>query len=434
MANEGQQMYDLCGELFPICRSLTGRGNRETLRILQREVPEMVLHEIPTGTEVYDWTIPKEWEINDAWVEYEDGTRVIDFADTNLHLMGYSTPIDAWMELDELQQHLYSMPEHPDWIPYIVSYYKERWGFCLTDNARKALKPGKYHVHIDSRLFDGSLTYGEIYLPGEMEDEIYFGTYICHPSMANNELSGPAVAQALAKYVKSLEGGHHYSYRFVFNPETIGSIAYMATVDHLAHMQKSIKAGFNLSCVGDDKMWGYLPSPQGNNLADRVAQNVLNYKHPGYRHYTFLDRGSDEREYCSPGAHLPFAVITRSKYGDYPEYHTSADDMNLISSEGLQGTYDCFVEIINALEHNHKYRVTTVGEPQLGKRDLYPTLSDMHNKEAYGEHLRAMMNLIAYADGTRDLIDISNAIGAPVSMLIPIVKKMEEQGLFERVK
>lgn len=427
-------MYSLASELFPICRSLTGEGNRETLRILQREVPELTIHEIPTGTEVFDWAIPKEWEIREAWVDYlsDDGVprRVIDFADTNLHLVGYSTPIDEVMSLDELQEHLYSMPDYPDWIPYVVSYYKERWGFCLSENDRKALKPGSYHVHIESRLFDGSLTYGEIYLPGETEEEINFGTYICHPSMANNELSGPVVAQALAKYIKSLDC-HRYSYRFVFNPETIGSIAYMATDDHLAHMQKYIRAGFNLSCVGDDRNWGYLPSPQGDNLADRVAQNVLHYSHPDYKRYTFLDRGSDEREYCSPGAHLPFAVITRSKYGDYPEYHTSADDMNFISVEGLQGTYDCFVEIINALENNYRYRVTTVGEPQLGKRGLYPTLSDMHNTEAYNASLDAMMNLIAYADGTHDLIEISDIIGAPVSMLIPIARKLYDAGLLE---
>ncbi|MCR5800154.1 MAG: DUF4910 domain-containing protein [Lachnospiraceae bacterium] len=422
---EGRKMYDLAAEMFPWCRSITGEGIRKTLRRIQQEIPEMTIHEVPTGTKVFDWNVPKEWEINEAWVEDEDGNRVIDFADCNLHILGYSIPVDKVVSLDELQEHLYSSPEQPDYIPYVTSYYKERWGFCMADSKRKQLKSGNYHVHIDSRLFDGSLTYGEVLIPGETEDEVFFSTYCCHPSMANNELSGPVVVTEVVNYIKSFKN-RRLSYRIVFIPETIGSITYMSK--NLPEMKKHIIAGFNISCVGDDREYGFMPSKEGDTLADRVAINILGSEHPEYRTYTFHDRGSDEREYCSVGADLPVVLLTRSKYNEYPEYHTSADDMSLISPKGLQGTYDLITDIIKTLEFNRYYRINTIGEPQLGKRGLYPDLS---RKDAYTDAFWAMKDVLAYSDGKRDLIGLSDKIGAPVKTIMPIIEKMIKAGLMD---
>ena len=264
--NEGRYMYELAGELFPLCRSITGNGTRDTLRRLQIELPLLKLHEVPSGTKVFDWTVPKEWNINGGYIDYEDGTRIIDFADTNLHIMGYSIPVDRWVELEELQAYLYSNPEQPHWIPYVTSYYKERFGFCLRHDRRMALKPGKYHMVIDSELKDGALTYGEIVLKGKSIWEVFISTYICHPSMANNELSGPCLATALAKWLCGL-ADRRFTYRIIFIPETIGSITYLS--QNLDSMKKNIIAGYNLSCVGDNMSYSYLASRDGNTLSDR---------------------------------------------------------------------------------------------------------------------------------------------------------------------
>ena len=299
----------------------------------------------------------------------------------------------------------------------------------MTQQEKDALPEDTYHAYIDSELFDGSLTYGEVILPGETDDEILLSTYDCHPSMANNELSGPAVSVYLAKWLKTLPH-RHYTYRFVYIPETIGSITYMSQGDHLAHMKKHVKAGFNLSCVGDDRTYTYVASRYGDTLADRVAKNVLHFHYPKYETRSFLYRGSDERQYNAPGIDLPVCAICRSKYGEYPEYHTSKDDMGLISPSGLEGAYRAYQLMIEALEANRTYRVTCYGEPQLGKRGLYPTISQ---KGSY-DGIKAMTDLITYADGRNDLIAISDRIGVPVHDLIPIAKKMLDAGLFEEVE
>ena len=422
-------MYDLCAKLFPYCRSITGDGVRKTLHDLKAVVPEMTLHEVPSGTRVFDWTVPKEWRIRDAWIKNSKGEKVLDFHETNLRVMGYSLPLDEKMSLDELKKIIYTQPDQPDVIPYVTSYYKERSGFCMTQLEKDALPEDTYHAYIDSELFDGSLTYGEVILPGETDDEILLSTYDCHPSMANNELSGPAVSVYLAKWLKTLPH-RHYTYRFVYIPETIGSITYMSQGDHLAHMKKHVKAGFNLSCVGDDRTYTYVASRYGDTLADRVAKNVLHFHYPKYEARSFLYRGSDERQYNAPGIELPVCAVCRSKYGEYPEYHTSKDDMGLISPSGLEGAYRAYQLMIEALEANRTYRVTCYGEPQLGKRGLYPTISQ---KGSY-DGIKAMTDLITYADGRNDLIAISDRIGVPVHDLIPIAKKMLDAGLFEEVK
>ena len=421
----GSQMYSLAKKLYPICRSITGNGVRETLSILNTIYP-IKIYEIPSGTQVFDWTVPKEWNIKDAYIETSSGERIVDFKKHNLHVVGYSTPVDKTVSLEELLQIVYTQPEQPNVIPYVTSYYKERYGFCMSENQRQSLKEDHYHIVIDSELKDGSLTYGEIIIPGESEKEIFLSTYTCHPSMANNELSGPCVAIHLAKWLSELPK-RRYTYRIIFIPETIGSITYLSR--NIDVLKKNVIAGFNLSCLGDNRTYSYIESRYGNTLADKVAKNILHFHYPNYITYSFLERGSDERQYNAPGVDLPVCVICRSKYGEYPEYHTSADDLTLISPEGLNGAFEVYQKCILALEEDYYYKVSCLCEPQLGKRGLYPTISQ---KGSYDE-VEAMMALIAYADGTNDLIDISNIIKTPVDVLIPIAKKMVREKLFEVV-
>lgn len=418
-------MYSLVKELFPICRSITGDGVRKTLRIIQREIPELKIFEVPTGTKVFDWIVPKEWNIKGGYIETLEGKKVIDFADTNLHVMGYSLPIDKIVSREELLEMCYTISEQPDYIPYVTSYYKERSGFCLSEKQKQALTEDTYHVVIDSTLENGSLTYGELLIPGNSKDEIFLSTYVCHPSMANNELSGPAVAVELAKYILANKD-RRYSYRIIFIPETIGSITYLSK--NLDYMQKHVIAGYNISCVGDDRTYSYVESPYADTLADRVAQNVLNFHYPEYKRYSFLHRGSDERQYCSPLVHLPLCAICRSKYEEYPEYHTSADNLNLVSPNGLYGAFEVYRKCIDLLESNYMYIVTTPCEPQLGKRGLYPTLS----RRGSINETRSMTAFIAYADGKHDLVDISNRINVPIDRLLPIIKKLLDNGLIRK--
>ena len=417
----GEYMYGLAEELFPINRSLTGPGVRETLRIIQREIPNLQLHEVPTGMEVFDWKVPLEWSVKDAYIIGPDGKKIIDFQINNLHLVGYSTPVNTELPLEELQQHLHSLPDQYDAIPYVTSYYDARWGFCLTHRQREELKEGVYRVFIDSELKEGSLSYGEAIWPGETQEQIFLSTCICHPSMANNEVSGPVLSTALGRWLQSLKK-RHYTYRMIFIPETIGSIAYLS--QNLQEMIDHTVAGFNLVCVGDDRTYSYLPSRNGNTLADRVLLHVLKYHYPEFKRYNFLDRGSDERQYCAPGIDLPFAVFSRSKFGEYPEYHTSLDNLDIISPSGLAGSYSVMIKVLRSLELNKKYKAAVLGEPQLGKRGLYPTLSIKGNNEA----VQSQSNLLAYADGSF-LLDIAETIGVPAWELADVAKILVTHGL-----
>lgn len=422
----GEEMYAFAGRLFPIGRSLTGRGVRETLALIREQIPELKVQSVPSGSQVFDWTVPREWEISEAYIENEQGDRILDYRENNLHVIGYSTPVDRVVELEELLACIRVEEQQPDVIPYVTSYYSERFGFCMSKKQRDALKPGKYHIVIKSRLFDGVLNYGEVYLPGKSEKEVLLSTYICHPSMANNEVSGPVLTTWLAKWLRSMD--RSLSYRIVFVPETIGSIAYLSR--NLEEMKTNTVAGYVLTCVGDDRAYSYLESRNGDTLADRALVNVLKSLHPDYVHYSYLERGSDERQYNAPGVDLPVCDFCRSKYGEYPEYHTSADDMTLISPGGLAGSYQVMRQVLHALENNFYYQVTCLCEPQLGKRGLYPTES---RKGIYAE-VKKLTNLIAYADGKRDLIGISDKIGVPVEELIPSARKLYESGLFKIVK
>ena len=419
----GQEMYDFAGRLFPIGRSLTGEGVRETLRMIQEQVPELEIHEVPSGSQAFDWTVPKEWEITEGYIEDEDGGRVVDYHENNLSVMGYSVPVDRYVSREELFEYVKVEENQPDVIPYVTSYYSPRFAFCMSKNKRDSLKPGTYHMVIRSRHFDGVLNYGEIYLPGESEKEVLLSTYICHPSMANNEVSGPVLTTWLAKWLKQQK--RKLSYRIVFVPETIGSICYISR--NLDVMKRNVIAGFVLTCVGDDRAYSYLETRKGNTLTDRVMKNVLGFAHPDYKTYSFLERGSDERQYNAPGVDLPVCDFCRSKYVEYPEYHTSADNMDLISPKGFAGAYDVMIQVLKALEYNGFYRVTCLCEPQLGKRGLYPSES----RKGIYEEVKKLTNLIAYADGTEDLIAISTRIGVPVEELIPSIDKLLAAGLFE---
>ena len=422
MNDTGRIMYELAGRLFPICRSITGNGFRQSLEMIREIVPEIQVFEVPSGTSVFDWTVPKEWNIQGGWIKDMQGNTIIDFKDCNLHVMGYSISVHQTISRDELLNHVYTQPEQPEWIPYVTSYYKERWGFCMSERQKQALTDAEYEVCIDSTLEDGYLTYGELILPGETDDEIFFSTYLCHPSMANNELSGPCVQTELIKYLKS-QSHRRYTYRFVFIPETIGSITYLSR--NLEVLQQHVKAGFVLSCVGDNRTYSMVSTKYEDTLADRVLNNVLKFHYPDYIRYSFMKRASDERQYGSAGVDLPVCAFCRSKYHEYPEYHTSADNMDLISPEGLSGAYEVMVKVINALENNNFYQMQCKCEPQLGKRGLYPTVSQKGTK---GD-ARYMQDFIAYADGRNDLIGISNILDIPVDKLIPIKDQLMEHHL-----
>lgn len=420
----GKKIHELATKLFPINRSLTGNGVRKTLSILKEICPTMTIHEVPSGTQVFDWTIPNEWNISDAYIIAPNGERIVDFKNNNLHVVGYSKPVNIELNLEELNKHLYSLPDQPNAIPYVTSYYKENWGFCLTDSQKRSLKPGNYKVVIDAKLEPGFLTYGEIIIPGETNEEIFLSTYVCHPSMANNELSGPCVAIHLAEWIHSIPK-RKYTYRFVFIPETIGSITYLSK--NLEHLKTFVKAGFNISCVGDDRSYSYLPSKKGNTVSDEVAKHVLKWTDKNFISYSWRERGSDERQYCAPGVDLPIASIMRTKYAKYPEYHTSLDDLNFVTPEGLEGGFNALKRALEVLEKNCYPQMTVLGEPQLGKRGLYPDLSIKNNTHL----IRLMMDFTTYSDGTTTLLEIAERCDVPIWELYTLVEQLHQHGLIE---
>jgi aminopeptidase-like protein len=421
-----RQMYEWARHLFPICRSITGGGVRETLRFLKGMIPEIQIHEVPSGTSCFDWTVPDEWNIYGAYLDDDAGTRILDFRENNLHVVGYSEPIDRYLSLNDLLPRLYSLEDNPTAIPYITRYYSRGWGFCLPHTVKASLKQCQYHAVIDSSLAPGALTYADLVVTGESKDEVLLSTYVCHPSMANNELSGIVLTLALARWIVN-QPKLRYTYRFVWVPETIGSIVYLSK--HLRHMKEHTKAGFVVTCVGDARAYSYLASRHGNTLSDRVARHVLKHATPAYTTYSFLERGSDERQYCYPGVDLPVASVMRSKYGTYPEYHTSLDNLDVISPEGLGGAFEVYRQMITLLEANYVYRATTLCEPQLGKRNLYPDVSQKEN----WDNVIHIVNLLSYADGSRDFIDICETIDLPFKKGLSILRDLSRESLICKV-
>ncbi|MBU1076589.1 MAG: DUF4910 domain-containing protein [Spirochaetes bacterium] len=420
--NNGKILYDFCKDLWPICRSLTGNGVRKTLNYIKTIIP-INIHQVKSGTPAFDWNVPKEWNIREAYIIAPNGDKIADFHENNLHVVGYSIPVNKKIPLEKLQEHLYSLDNNPDAIPFITSYYKERWGFCMTHNQRKKLKKGIYTVVINSELKKGYLTYADLVIKGRSDKEVLLSTYICHPSMANNELSGPAVATYIGKWL--MQSSRKYTYRIVFIPETIGSLVYLSK--HLKHLKEKVIAGYILSCLGDDKMYSWMPSRTGTTYSDKIAKRVLEKKYPGYKTFSYLERGSDERQYCSPGIDLPVASLFRSKYDTYPEYHTSLDNLNFITPNGLNGGFQLVKDCIKEIEKNSVYTIKCLGEPQLGKHGLYP---DVSTKDSYSMVIN-MINLLAYADGTNDLPEICKLINSTPGKLLPLAKKLSDAQLID---
>ena len=424
----GETMLTWMKDLFPINRSLSGNGNRDTLVYLKNLIPELEINYFPCGEKVFDWVVPDEWNITDAYIELKDGRKIAQFKQNNLHLVSYSEPVDRIIEKSELINHLHFLEDFPEAIPYVTSYYEKTWGFCVTKEEFDNLGEGPFHVLIDSsfktRSQGGVVNFGEVYIPGVSKQEIMFSTYICHPSMANNELSGPVIATALAKHVNEIE--HHYSYRFLFLPETIGSISYLSR--NLHSLKSSLIAGWILTCLGDSGDFSYVPSRTGNNYADKISQLVLGEFSPRYRKYSWLDRGSDERQYCSPGVDLPMCSITRSKYGTYKEYHTSADNLGFISPHSLYESYSLFKSIVDQIESQRVPKISVLCEPQLGKRDLYPNLS---KRDGYSTDLQNQLNVISYLDGAHSVEEIADICGLTTSQVEEILRILLNENLID---
>lgn len=436
--NEGKQMYEFANKIFPIHRCLTGDGVRKTLEYINMEIHSMGgyslnIREIPSGSRIFDWMTPKEWTIRDAYIEDKNGKHIIDYKDNNLNVLGYSIAVDKWVGLDELLDHIHSQCDQPTVIPYVTSYYSEQWGFCMSDIKKQSLKDERYHVFIDSELFDGSMTYADLVLKGESDQEVVFSTYICHPSMANDNVSSLALACQLMKQIIQMKS-RRLTYRFIFVPETIGAIAYLYENSRYLYLKEHFYAGYTFSCVGDDKEYSIIHSQNTSSLSDRVLLNVLNDKADDSTpmlEYSFLERGSDERQYNSPGIGMSFVGYCRSKYWTFPEYHTSLDDMSFISTKGLQGSFDVFNDVIKILENNRVYRTIIPCEPQLGKRGLYPNQSQKGS--ARQASVTSITDFIAYADGTKDLVALSDAINKPAAVLIKVAERLLKEGIIEEV-
>ena len=419
----GEELYKLVAELYPICRSITGDGVRRTLEVVDREIG-LEVHEVPTGTPVLDWTVPREWNVRDAWVADAAGERVIDFQASNLHLLGYSVPVRATLPLAELRRHLFTLPEHPDWVPWRTSYYAERWGFCASQRLVDSLPEGDYEVCVDTTLADGHLTYGEHLVEGETDDEVLISCHVCHPSLANDNLSGIAVASRLARLLGQTRP--RYSYRFLFAPGTIGSITWLArNEDRLDR----VRHGLVLACVGDPGGFTYKRSRRGDAEIDQAVAHVLG-RRPGHRVVDFSPYGYDERQYCSPGFDLPVGCLSRTPYAQYPEYHTSADDLDLVGPAQLQESLEVCWEVTQVLEGNRCFRnLRPKGEPQLGRRGLYGQIGGRSDAE---ERQLAMLWVLNLSDGRHSLLDVAERAGLPFPMVADVAGALEEAGLLSR--
>jgi aminopeptidase-like protein len=425
LENMGGDLHRFAAELYPICRSITGDGLRATLRAIGERIP-LRIFEVPSGTAVLDWMVPHEWNIRDAYIKDAAGNRLVDFCKHNLHVLNYSTAVRRKMPLAELKQHLCTLPEHPDWIPYRTSYYQEKWGFCLTHNQLLALNDQEYEVCIDSSLAPGNLSYAECFLPGRTDDEVVISCHACHPSMANDNLSGITVATALAELLRTRQ--NRYSYRFLFLPGTIGAITWLA--QSRSHVGR-VRHGLVLTCIGDSGGFHYKKSRRGDSEIDRAAQHVLRHCNEPHEVLDFSPYGYDERQYCSPGFNLAVGCLMRSVWGTFPEYHTSADNLEFIRPTSLGGSLRLCAGILDVLEGNQKYQnLSPHGEPQLGKRGLYRATGGA----AIGESVSAMLWVLNFSDGEYSLLDVSERSGMPFPLISDAADALCQNGLLSAVE
>lgn len=421
----GQQMYALVAELYPICRSITGEGVRETLRILGRTVP-LQTTEVPSGTPVLDWTVPSEWNVREAWIANGRGERVVDFRDSNLHLVSYSVPVRARLPLARLREHLHTLPDRPDWIPYRTSYYEPGWGFCLSQRRLDAMADGEYEVCIDSSLQPGHITYGELVLPGRSADEVLISTHLCHPSLCDDNLSGLAVSAFLARHLVA-RPDRRYTYRFLYAPGTIGAITWLA---RNRDQVWRVRHGLTLSCLGDEQPFTYKKTLRGDAEIDTAAAHVLGRRGGANEVLDFFPYGYDERQFNSPGFRLPVGSLMRARHGQFPEYHTSADDLGFVSAVRLAESWRVCLDVLEVLEGNRRYRnLQPWGEPQLGRRGLYRALG---GGELPGLQ-QAMLWVLCLADGDHSLLDMAQRSGTDFATVRAAANALEREGLLEEV-
>jgi aminopeptidase-like protein len=419
----GEEMYQLMGELYPICRSITGEGVRQTLEIIKKHIP-VTVHEVPSGAKVFDWTVPKEWNIKDAYVRNSKGEKIVDFKKSNLHVLHYSTPVSKKVTLEELKEHLFTIPEHPDWIPYRTSYYQENWGFCLSHKQFLELKDEVYEVFIDSSLKNGSLSYGELYINGKTSDEFLISCHVCHPSLCNDNLSGIVLNTFLARYLRNVS--LRYSYRFLFIPGTIGSIAWLSLNEK--NISK-IKHGLVVAGLGDSGGFTYKKSRTGDAEIDRSVENVMNHFGNNYEITDFSPYGYDERQFCSPGFNLPIGCLMRTQYGKYMQYHTSADNLEFVRPEYLAESFSMFLSILNVIENNRKFvNMNPRCEPQLGKRGLYQAIG---GDQARQEKQQALLWVLNLSDGENTLLDISEKSSLKFDVIKEAADLLNKYGLLE---
>lgn len=424
--NTGDDMMRLITEAFPICRSITGDGVRRTLAMIRERIP-LEIHEVPSGTQVLDWNVPREWNIRDAWIKDPEGNKVVDFQDSNLHVLNYSVPVHARLPLEGLKKHLFSLPDKPDLIPYRTSYYREAWGFCLQHERLAALPDGEYEVRIDSTLEEGSLTYGECVLPGETDREVLLSCHVCHPSLANDNLSGLAVMTCLARELAD-RPSRRYTYRLLFIPGTIGSITWLARNEEKA---ARIAHGLVAANLGDSGHFHYKKSRRGTAEIDRAVLHVLRGSGEEFGVEEFVPFGYDERQYCSPGFDLPVGSLTRTPYGRYPEYHTSADNLDFVQADALAGSLATYLRVVDVLEGNGRYlNLNPKGEPQLGRRGLYRTIG---GDDAGRSRELALLWVLNFSDGRHSLLDVAERSGMPFTAVREAADALLEAGLLQEV-
>ncbi len=427
MKINGALIFKWAKILYPFHRSLTGKGTLNTLLFLKKNLKFFKIHKIKSGTKVFDWKVPKVWKIKDAYIKNRKGKKIVDYRNNNLHIVGYSVPFKGRLDYKSLNQNLYSVPHQKNAIPFITSYYKKKWGFCLSENVRKKLKKNeKYDVLVDTKFSDGFLNYGEVYKQGKTKSEIVFSTNVCHPSLGNNELSGILVATAISKFLQNFN--NYYSYRIIFVPETIGALCFLKKNKKKLNR---IKAGFVLSCLGDNKNFSMLNSPYQNNYADKVSK--FNYKYHNYKFksFSYLKRGSDERQYCAPKFNLPFCTLMRTRFGDFKEYHTSLDNLKFITPKALEKSYEMIISLIKILENNKTYISNVYGEPFLTKYDLKNEISGFN--KPLKKDTKTMLDIVAYSNGKNDLIDISKILNKDFYYLISISSILEKLKIIKPV-